>query len=133
MAEGLQCLGPNIRCVIETSNPDVIYNVPNFCICDPVHEKDFTIYQKKDINPAKVNINVIILYVFENKETKMSVSNMTSGSELKQLYAEISALSLKQFRLRMLYQGQEIADEHPLFYHNVQEGSRIQVSIRELS
>jgi hypothetical protein len=131
IAEGLQCLGSNIRCVIEISNPDVIYNVPNFCICDPIFEKDFTTCKEDEINQSV--FNVIIVYVFESRETQLSVTGKTLGKDLKRLYADKHSLSLDKFRLRMLFKGQEIIDDHPLFYHKIENNSKIQVSIADLS
>jgi hypothetical protein len=130
-AEGLQCLGSNIRCVVEINKQDVIYNVPNFCICDPVFEKDFNVCQGNEINESVFNVTVI--YVFESRETELSVTGKTLGRDLKKLYADKHSLPADKFRLRLLYKGQEILDDHPLFYHKVTRNSKIQVSIAELS
>jgi hypothetical protein len=121
-----------MRCVININNPDIIYNVPNFCICDPVHEKDFTEFEKAEDQIKEKNFQIIICYVFNNKETKINVTNKTTGKELKELYAQNENISLDKFRLRLLYKGQEIKDEHALFYHKVEENCRMQVSIAEL-
>ncbi len=45
-AAELKCVGNNLRCVIDPRNPNYIYKIPNFCIEDPVFEKDFSAKQK---------------------------------------------------------------------------------------
>lgn len=76
---------------------------------------------------------MIISYVFENKDTQLTCTNKTSGKELKALYAELNSLSLKNFKLRFLFKGQEILDDHLLYYHNIMNNSKLQVSIADLS
>ena len=40
-AAELKCIGRNLRCVSDPRNPDHVFKIPNFCIEDPVFEKDF--------------------------------------------------------------------------------------------
>jgi hypothetical protein len=47
LAAELQCAGENMRCIADMNN-GLLFNVPNFCITDPIFEKDFTVYQKRE-------------------------------------------------------------------------------------
>ncbi len=131
-ADDLQCIGSNMQCVINIHHPETLYNIPNFCICDPVHEKDYAQYEKTEDQIKEKSFKVSVCYVFDNTETKLSVTNKTTGKELKDLYAKALNISLDKFRLRLLLKGQEIKDEHALFYHNIDEKARIQVSIADI-
>lgn len=62
----------------------------------------------------------------------MTVSNKLTAKELKSQYSEKANLPQTKYRIRLLYKGQEIKDEHPLYYHNMDNNSKIHVSICEL-
>lgn len=123
-----------MRCVICLSNPDIIYNIPNFCIVDPLYEKDYSEAKKAEGKVMEKPVKVILCNIFKNEEKMFQVSNKIKGSDLKGLYANATEISLDKYRIRLLYKGQEIADDHSLFYHNPDDVScRIQVSVVELS
>jgi hypothetical protein len=77
-------------------------------------------------------ITVILSYVFKMIDTPFTVSNKTTGEQLKKLYADKTNCPLNKYKLRLLYKGQEISNEHPLFYHNIENNAKIHVSIAEL-
>jgi hypothetical protein len=130
--EDLRCLGTNMRCIVCVSNPDIIYNIPNFCIVDPIFEKDFITPKNKEDKIIDKNITIFLNYVFNNEEYSFSVSHKIKGKELKELYSETAKKPLTNYRIRLLFKGQEINDNHSLFYHNIQSKDHIQVSIAEL-
>ena len=41
-------------------------------------------------------------------------------------------IDLKTHKIRLLFRGQELLDENPLYVNNVQDGSKIQVMVNEL-
>ena len=125
----LQMVGDNMKCIINPLNPNVIYNVPNWCICDPVYVKDFETFKNSENLIKEVNVTVILCYVFDNKETAIKISNKAKGKDLKRIYSQMENKPLEKYRLRLLFKGQEIQDEHSLFYHNIENQSRIHVSI----
>jgi hypothetical protein len=57
IAAELTCVGDNMRCIADT-NSGLLFNVPNFCITDPVFEKDFTAVHKRETQLKEKNINV---------------------------------------------------------------------------
>lgn len=131
-AEELQCVGNNMKCVIALSNPDHFYNIPNFCLVDPVYEKDFSPSKNIESKIKEMTITVIVCYIFKCEENSITLSNKSKGKDLKKMYSELKNLPLDKYRLRLLFKGQEIQDDHSLFYHNVENNARIQVSIAEL-
>jgi hypothetical protein len=42
----LKCVGNNLRNVIDPMNPNKVFKIPNFCIEDPVFEKDYVAKQQ---------------------------------------------------------------------------------------
>ena len=40
-AAELACAHGDLREVIVMSNPDYVFKVPNYCVCDPVFERDY--------------------------------------------------------------------------------------------
>ena len=60
----LKCVGGNLRCVIDPRNPDYIFQIPNFCIEDPVYEKDFSAHKENENRIVEKSINVIGLSYF---------------------------------------------------------------------
>jgi hypothetical protein len=65
-------------------------------------------------------------------KTEIVVSNKIKASELKRLYAERNNLSFNKVKIRFLYRGKEILNDHALFVHDLDNNSKIQVCINEL-
>ena len=57
----------DLRQIIVLQNPEYIFRVPNYCICDPVFERDYDQIkeQNKDIEEKKIKI--ILYYLAQNK------------------------------------------------------------------
>lgn len=51
---------------------------------------------------------------------------------IKEIYAEKTNQPLNKYRIRLLLKGQEIKDEHTLFMHNIDDGTKIQVSVASI-
>lgn len=66
------------------------------------------------------------------EETAFTVSNKITGSELKILYSEKCNYPFKKYRIRLLYKGQEIKDDHQLYYHSIDNNAKIHVNIADL-
>ena len=41
-------------------------------------------------------------------------------------------IDLKTHKIRLLFRGQELLDENPLYFNNVEEGSKIQVMVNKI-
>jgi hypothetical protein len=57
IAAELTCVGENMRCIADT-NTGLLFNVPNFCISDPIFERDFTAVYKRESQIKDKNITV---------------------------------------------------------------------------
>ena len=60
----MACVKDNLREVMILTNSDVIFKVPNFCICDPVFERDYEKIKEenKDIEEKKI---VVLFHFYE--------------------------------------------------------------------
>ena len=54
---------------------------------------------------------------------------MSTGKELKEIFAKKANVDLKKRKLRMFFGGNEIKDEHLLAQHNLDDEFKIQVMI----
>lgn len=118
-----------MRCIIEKANPEVIFNLPNFIITDPIFEKEFTEID----NLKETKLQVILCDYFKSKDTPILITNKTTGAELKQLYADKENYSLDKYKIRLFLNGQEIKNEQMVYMHKVSHNSKIVVNIAELS
>lgn len=130
-AGGLACNG-SLREVFPLTNPDMIFRVPNFCVCDPSFERDYEGLVKKSNKISEKNIKVVCFYLAKTKEYTLECSNKTTVKELKDLFAKKAKISRKEYSIRFLFKGQELLDEHLLCYHNIENMSKIQVMARKL-
>lgn len=53
--EEMQCVDGNIRCVVDVKT-GTIFNVPNFCITDPVFEKIFEELDNKTLEAKPITV-----------------------------------------------------------------------------
>ena len=122
----------DLRVIAEMENPSIIYKVPNYCITDPVFERDYQTIEEKDEAIETVPLT-IKCYCFTNlKESKMQVTNRTTGKEIKEKFSVQENFPLDKYNIRLFYTGQEIKDDHVLCYHNVVDGGKIQISCANL-
>jgi len=131
-AAELSCLKNDLRQVIELSNPDVVYKVPNYCVCDPVFERDYEEIKEKSKDIESVKIKIILYYLAKNKNIKINATNKTHVKKIKESFAKKMELDLKTHKIRLLFRGQELLDENPLYFNNVGDGSKIQVMVNKL-
>lgn len=110
-------------------NNDRIYTVPNFCINDPLYKKEI-----KPVDSVKVeNIVINIVDIFDpKKETPVKVPNNVKFLELKKCYAKAKKIDLEQYKIRCLFQGSEILNDHLLSQHNIVHNSKLQFVIQKI-
>ena len=96
----------NLTRVFLISNPDKIFRVPNFCVTDPMFERDYD------------NLNV-----------KLEVSNKNKVIEVKKMFADKIGIDMNHYKIRFLFKGQELIDENLLCYNNIENESKIQVVV----
>ena len=128
-AAEMACVHNDLREVIVLQNPDYIFKVPNYCVCDPVFERDYTQIKEKNKNIKEINIKIILYYSVENKDIELNVTNKTQIKKIKEDFAKNMNFDLNQYKIRLFFSGQELLDENLLCYNNVQDMSKIQVMV----
>ena len=123
----MACVSNDLRQVIVLSNPDYVYRVPNYCVCDPVFERDYDKIKEKNKDIESVKIKIILYYLAKNKNIKLHVTNKMKVKKVKEAFAKKMEIDLKTHKIRLLFRGQELLDDNPLYYNNVEEMSKIQV------
>ena len=62
----------------------------------------------------------------------MEATNKTHVKKIKESFAKKMNIDLKTHKIRLLFRGQELLDENPLYVNNVQDQSKIQVMVNEI-
>lgn len=146
----LNCVDGNIRQTFFVSNPGHIFRVPNFCIADPVIEKNYEEIIKKCRNIAVNKITITMSFLVDKnkpKNIKIETTNKATVKEIKDIFCQKVGLNVNnkdkekdnkindelddkgEISLRMFFDGQELIDENLLCYNNIKNMSRIQVMI----
>lgn len=131
-AAEMACSHNDLREVIVLSNPDYIFKVPNYCVCDPVFERDYEEIKKNEIEIEEKQINIILYYLDENKDININTSNKAQVKKIKEAFAQKMNIDLNNHRIRLLFRGQELLDDNLLFYNKVENMSKIQVMVNEI-
>ena len=131
-AAEMACVHSDLRQVIVLTKPDYIFKVPNYCVCDPIFERDYAQIKEKNKDVESVKIKIILYYLAKNKNIKLHVTNKTHVKKVKEAFAKKMDIDLKTHKIRLLFRGQELLDNNPLLFNNVEEGSKIQVMVNEI-
>jgi hypothetical protein len=102
-----------------------VYHIPNFCINDPYFEK--IIYEQEDDGHIPKLIHISVYDLYENRKSSLEIMDNVTGKEFKQLYCESIGQDYKMYRIRILFSGIEILDDHKIYKHNVKNEYVIQL------
>ena len=128
---GFYCID-NIRTIYEIENPKNSYKIPNFCINDPIFERNYEIFEEKKDSIENIPIIIFCFITNDIKEIKLNVFNKSSGKEVKELLSKELNKPLENYKFRLFFSGQEIFDDHLLYYHNIENKNKIQVNYNEI-
>jgi hypothetical protein len=131
-AAEMACVKNDLREVIVLDNPEYVFKVPNYCVCDPVFERNYDKIREENKDIEQVKIKIILFYLAKNKEIKLHVTNKTHVKKVKEAFANKMEIDLKTHKVRLLFRGQELLDDNPLFCNKVENMSKIQVMVNEL-
>ena len=126
----MSCVNGDLRQVIFNGKNDFIFKIPNFCICDPIFERDYDEIKNNDENIIQKNIIIIICY--RNDKNEMiekkidNITNKTKVLEVKNKFAELSDIDMEKNKIRFFYKGFELLDDNLLWYDHVDNMSKIQ-------
>ena len=131
-AAEMACVKDNLREVMILTNPEIVFKVPNYCICDPVFERDYEKIKEENKDIAEEKIVVLLYYLAQNKTIKIHATNRSKVSKLKEAFAKKMDMDLNKYKIRMLFRGQELLDENRLCYNKVENMSKIQVMANKI-
>ena len=142
-AAELACAHDDLREVIALGEPDHVFKVPNFCVCDPVFERDYNQIKAKKKDLEEEKIVIILYYLAKNKNIKLHATNKTNIKKIhatnktnikkiKEAFAKNLGIDLNTHKIRLLFRGQELLDDNLLCYNNVENMSKIQVMVNEI-
>lgn len=126
----MSCVNGDLRQVIFNGKNDFIFKIPNFCICDPIFERDYDEIKNNDENVIQKNIIIIVCY--RNDKNEMvekkidNITNKTKVLEVKNKFAELSGIDMDKNKIRFFYKGFELLDDNLLWYDQVDNMSKIQ-------
>lgn len=126
----MSCVNGDLRQVIFNGKNDFIFKIPNFCICDPIFERDYDEIKNNDENVIQKNIIIIVCY--RNDKNEMvekkidNITNKTKVLEVKNKFAELSGIDMEKNKIRFFYKGFELLDDNLLWYDQVDNMSKIQ-------
>ena len=128
----MACVKDNLREVMILTNPEIVFKVPNYCICDPVFERDYEKIKEENKDIAEEKIVVLLYYLAQNKTIKIHATNKSKVIKLKEAFAKKMDFDLNKYKIRMLFRGQELLDENRLCYNKVENMSKIQVMVNKI-
>ena len=112
---------------ITFDNKGALYEIPNYCINDPMkYEISDIEYDKK--TPKSDIINFIVRYY--EKEEKIKKKNKISVLQLKE---EINKRNKKYKidKIRLFFGGKELNNEKPIWFYNIDNKNIVQMIIKE--
>ena len=132
----MTCVEGDLRKVVFNGKNEIIFKVPNFCITDPVFDRDYNKIKKNEENIEQKNIIIIICYVDdknEKQEKKIeNITNKTMVIDVKKKFAEMMEINLEKNKIRFFYKGFELIDDNLLWYDNLENMAKIQCLIHNI-
>ena len=132
----MTCVEGDLRKVVFNGKNEIMFKVPNFCITDPVFDRDYNNIKKNEENIEQKNIIIIICYVDdknEKQEKKIeNITNKTMVIDVKKKFAEMMEINLEKNKIRFFYKGFELLDDNLLWYDNLENMAKIQCLINNI-
>ena len=122
----------NLTRVFLISNPEKIFRVPNFCVTDPMFERDYENLKKIHAKEKEKNIKITCFYMMKNKNVTLDVTNKSKVIDVKKMFADKMDINMNHYKIRFLFKGQELIDENLLCYNNIENESKIQVMVNKI-
>ncbi len=126
----------DLRKVIFNGKNEYVFKIPNYCICDPIFERDYDEIKMNEENIIEKNIIIIICFRNHNnhiKEKKIeNITNKTKVEEVKKIFADKVGINIDKNKIRFFYKGFELLDENLLWYDKVENMAKIQCLITQI-
>ena len=132
----MSCVEGDLRKVIFNGKNEYVFKIPNYCICDPIFERDYDEIKRNEENIIEKNIIIIICFRNHNnhiKEKKIeNITNKTKVEEVKKIFADKVGINIDKNKIRFFYKGFELLDENLLWYDKVENMAKIQCLITQI-
>ena len=132
----MSCVEGDLRKVIFNGKNEYVFKIPNYCICDPIFERDYDEIKMNEENIIEKNIIIIICFRNHNnhiKEKKIeNITNKTKVEEVKKIFADKVGINIDKNKIRFFYKGFELLDENLLWYDKVENMAKIQCFITQI-
>ena len=132
----MSCVEGDLRKVIFNGKNEYVFKIPNYCICDPIFERDYDEIKMNEENIIEKNIIIIICFRNHNnhiKEKKIeNITNKTKVEEVKKIFADKVGINVDENKIRFFYKGFELLDENLLWYDKVENMAKIQCLITQI-
>ena len=125
------CLQNSIQNTYNKLQPNYIYHLPNFIICDPIYEKEYTNYEDIYDTVEDTNINVKLIYVTKGITYQAKIRNKDTGFDIIHKFIKLSKVDNRLYVIRVFFGGQEIEETHCVYFHQIKEGDSLQVLTTE--
>ena len=126
----------DLRKVIFNGKNEYVFKIPNYCICDPIFERDYDEIKMNEENIIEKNIIIIICFRNHNnhiKEKKIeNITNKTKVEEVKKIFADKVGINIDENKIRFFYKGFELLDENLLWYDKVENMAKIQCLVTQI-
>ena len=103
-----------------------IFNIPNFCINDPLLKKEFVL-NEDETNERSIKLKIINF--MKNKYYDQTVLNTNSIAELKEILAKEEGVDLEKQNLKVVCKGQLLQDERNLIEYKMEDNDNVQILI----
>ena len=132
----MSCVEGDLRKVIFNGKNEYVFKIPNYCICDPIFERDYDEIKMNEENIIEKNIIIIICFRNHNnhiKEKKIeNITNKTKVEEVNKIFADKVDINIDKNKIRFFYKGFELLDENLLWYDKVENMAKIQCLVTQI-
>ena len=132
----MSCVEGDLRKVIFNGKNEYVFKIPNYCICDPIFERDYDEIKMNEENIIEKNIIIIICFRNHNNHIKKkkieNITNKTKVEEVKKIFADKVDINIDKNKIRFFYKGFELLDENLLWYDKVENMAKIQCLVTQI-
>ena len=132
----MSCVEGDLRKVIFNGKNEYVFKIPNYCICDPIFERDYNEIKMNEENIIEKNIIIIICFRNHNNHIKKkkieNITNKTKVEEIKKIFADKVGINIDENKIRFFYKGFELLDENLLWYDKVENMAKIQCLVTQI-
>ena len=109
-------------------NKGFLYEIPNYCINDPLEYEKFE--EKKPLIKEDIEVKIRCF----NLEEKIKINNFDNITEIKENIKKCEKFNKKYElnNIRLFFGGKELNDKKEVWYYNIQNNSIIQMLVNPL-